>query len=82
MAAETGALEQMLLLTRGVFGSNLLAINALNGKTLQSHKTHREVIVSIVLAVAGWFYYPDTRNTDFAQRTLSSSLARNSTNAA
>ena len=35
VAAEAGALEQVLLLARGVLCANLLAVDTLNGKTLR-----------------------------------------------
>lgn len=34
MTAETGTLEEMLLLTRGVLCPDLLAVDTLHGKTL------------------------------------------------
>lgn len=78
MTAETGALEEMLLLTRGVLCPDLLAVDTLHGKTLE---TRKRVCMSVLKTSGGGLkYYPDTGNTD--SHTLSSSLARNSTNAA
>jgi hypothetical protein len=34
VAAQTGTLEKMLLLTRGIFCANLLTVDTLDGKTL------------------------------------------------
>lgn len=45
MATETGALEQVLLLTRGVFGADLLAVDTLDGETLYQTSCHVSIAV-------------------------------------
>ena len=52
MATETGALEQVLLLTRGVFGADLLAVDTLDGETLYRAQTGCHVSIA-VLGAAG-----------------------------
>lgn len=69
MTSKTGTLKQMLFLTRSIFGADLLAVDTLYGETLY---VFYSVSIDVVL-----LYYQDT-----GSRALSSSLARNSTNAA
>ena len=47
MATETGALQQVLLLTRGVFGADLLAVDTLDGETL-SRKQSGHVSIAVL----------------------------------
>lgn len=77
VTAQTGALEEMLLLSRGILCTDLLAVDTLHGETLDAECPKRVSYVSDACCVV-----VDLKYYEIQSRTLSSSLARNSTNAA
>lgn len=55
LGAQSRAVDEMLFLTAGVFGADLLAIDALDRETLYRKP------VSMVAVVVCWKYYPGIR---------------------
>jgi hypothetical protein len=82
VAAQTGTLEKMLLLTRGIFCANLLTVDTLDGKTLKTRKLVSGMDCFVDQDEEGRHRYVKYYGKYGQSRTLSSSLARNSTNAA
>lgn len=78
VTTKTGALEEMLFLSRGILCTNLLAVDALDGEALEDRNDRNGSRMLMTGSVVVGLKYYEIRKS----RTLSSSLARNSTNAA